>query len=92
MSITMENIVSRNPDLLAVPMDGDLVMMSISEGHYFGINPVGVRIWEALENSQTVRQLCEIITNEFDVDKQTCESDVRNFIQKMLEAKVVTMA
>ena len=84
--------IMRHPDLLAVPMDGDLVMMSISKGTYYGINPVGAVIWDALQTPQTLEQLCQVVVKEFDVDVETCAKDVSNFVAQMLDAKVVQYA
>ncbi len=91
-TITMSTSIMRHPDLMAVPMDGDLVMMSISQGNYYGINAVGVTIWEALQTPQTVAQLCEAVMREFAVDAETCSKDVLKFIAQMLEQKVVQTA
>ncbi|MDO8652619.1 MAG: PqqD family peptide modification chaperone [Undibacterium sp.] len=84
--------LARHPDLLAVPMDGDLVMMSISQGSYYGINPVGVQIWQALESPQSLATLCELVTAEFDVSAAQCEQDMQVFIRQMLNAKVLELA
>lgn len=86
----MNTCVVRNHDLMAVPMDGDLVMMSISQGRYYGINPVGGRIWALLEQPQTVQALCRQIESEFDVTPAQCEQDVLHFVGQLLSAGVVT--
>ena len=91
-TIDMQCKIMRHPDLLAVPMDGDLVMMSISQGNYYGINPVGSVIWEALQTPQTLDQLCQVVVKEFAVDETTCAKDVQTFIAQMLDAKVVQYA
>lgn len=88
-TLDMHCKIARHPDLLAVPMDGDLVMMSISQGCYYGINPVGARIWEALEMPQSLEALCRMVTAEFEVSAEQCEQDVRLFVQQMLDARVV---
>jgi hypothetical protein len=90
--IDMQRKIMRHPDLLAVPMDGDLVMMSISQGNYYGVNPVGTVIWEALQAPQTPDQLCQIVVSEFAVDEATCAADVQTFIAQMLDAKIVQYA
>lgn len=91
-TITMSTRIMRHPDLMAVPMDGDLVMMSISQGNYYGINPVGVTIWENLQTPQTIEQLCEAVMREFAVDADTCSKDVQTFITQMLDQKIVQTA
>lgn len=65
--VNLDTTIVRNTDLMAVPMDGDLVMMSISQGTYYGINPVGARIWALLEQPASVAVLCDTIVREFEV-------------------------
>ncbi|MFZ6689834.1 PqqD family peptide modification chaperone [Undibacterium sp. SXout11W] len=91
-TLDMSSKFIRNLDLVAVPMDGDLVMMSISQGSYYGVNPVGSVIWEALQTPQTLEQLCQVVVKEFAVDADTCVKDVQTFVTQMLDAKVVQFA
>ena len=84
--------ISRQDGLIAVPMDGDLVMMNISTGTYFGINPVGVMIWELLETPHTMAQICHHMMEKYAVDQETCLRDVRNFVEQMLRENIVFLA
>ena len=65
-------LIVRDPDMIAAEMDGDLVMMSIERGEYFGIGGVGTRAWELLVEPATVDQLCVVVCDEFDVDADVC--------------------
>lgn len=88
--VNLDTTIVRNTDLMAVPMDGDLVMMSISQGTYYGINPVGGRIWSLLEQPASVASLCNTIVSEFEVSKEQCQQDVLQFVEQMLKAGVVS--
>jgi hypothetical protein len=90
--VNLDTTIVRNTDLMAVPMDGDLVMMSISQGTYYGINPVGGRIWTLLEQPASVASLCNTIVSEFEVTKEQCQQDVLQFVEQMLKAGVVSRA
>lgn len=88
--VNLDTTIVRNTDLMAVPMDGDLVMMSISQGTYYGINPVGGRIWSLLEQPASVASLCNTIVSEFEVSKEQCQQDVLQFVEQLLKAGVVS--
>ncbi len=76
--------LQRHPDLIAVDMDGDTVMMSIERGDYFGISgEVGPRIWELLENPVTPADIVATLCADFRVDAATCEADLRVFLQQL---------
>ncbi|WP_295393068.1 PqqD family peptide modification chaperone [uncultured Thiodictyon sp.] len=84
--------IIRNSDLVAADMDGDLVMMSIEEGEYYGISGVGPRIWELLERPVTVDELAVTICGEFAVDEPTCRSDLLHFTQELIGLGLVQLA
>ncbi|MGB0720798.1 MAG: lasso peptide biosynthesis PqqD family chaperone [Gammaproteobacteria bacterium] len=80
---------ARNPDLISTDMDGETVMMSIESGNYFGLGGVGSRVWEALEEPVTLPQAVELVCAEFDVDKTTCERDLRQFFTQLREHDLI---
>ena len=73
----------RSSDLVAADMDGDTVMMSIENGEYYGISGVGSRVWELLENPVTLETIVSTICAEFDVDQQTCQTDMTRFLDEL---------
>jgi hypothetical protein len=64
-------------------------MMSLENYRYFGLNAVGVRIWELLENPATVAGLSAKICEEFEVDPQTCETAVLHFAEDLARNGIV---
>jgi len=70
----------RDPDLLSVDMDGDMVMLSIETGNYFGVSGVGPFIWELMGSPQTLGQLVDAVCAEFEVDAETASVDIETFL------------
>ena len=85
-------LIVRDPDMIAAEMDGDLVMMSIERGEYFGIGGVGTRAWELLEEPTTVDRLCAVVCAEFEVDETTCRTDMLGFVSELMDLGLVTTA
>ena len=82
----------RNPDLLAADMDGEKVMLSITNNSYYGINDVGARIWDLLDTPSTQQEISRIIAAEYDVEETQCLSDVQNFLLELLEHDIIRIA
>jgi hypothetical protein len=90
MAITLDTTLSRNGDILYSPVNTEeAVMLNVPLGRYFALNAVAVRIWELLEQPMTVAQVCARICEEFEVDKQTCESAVLKFADEFLDNGIV---
>jgi hypothetical protein len=83
--INQASTVCRNPDLLSVEMDGDLVMMSIDSGNYFGVGGIGPHIWNLIETPKGFDELVGSICAEFAVDADTASADLRTFLGKLSE-------
>ena len=41
------------PDILSRILDGEAVLLDLASGTYFGLNPVGSRVWELISASKT---------------------------------------
>jgi hypothetical protein len=87
--ISLKTIVKRNPKLVSSDIDGEKVMMSVENGEYFGLDPVGSRIWELIENPIRVDKLIELLINEFDVAQEQCEADSIEFLLQLLEKNLL---
>ena len=90
MAITLDTLLSRNSDILHAPVGTEeAVMMSVEAGRYYGLNAVARRVWELLETPKTIAQLCSQLCEEFEVDPQTCETDVLKFAGDLVDNDVV---
>ena len=83
--ITLESVVRRTPDVMASPVENELVMMDIERGMYYALNPVGSDIWERLTEPQKVADLCTQLMQQYAVDQATCEADVLAVLNEMAE-------
>ena len=58
-------------------------MMSIENGEYYGLDEIGSRIWTLLEEPKKVSELCDILLEEFEVEREQCEEEVLAFLNEM---------
>ena len=77
--------VCRIGDVLDDDMDGELIMMDIERGSYFGLNKTATHIWTLLEHPVVIRDLCDQLTAEFNVPDDRCEEDVLYFLKNLLD-------
>ena len=85
MSLTLEQKVTRHPDMLSAEIGGEAVMMSIEKGAYFGLNPIATRIWDLIEQPCTVADLIKTISEEYEVTDEQCTADVQEFVADMIK-------
>ncbi len=89
-SMPLRRVLCRNSDIIYAPTGiREAVMMSIAAGRYYGLNAVGVRIWELLESPRDVAEICRQLVEEFEVDQPTCEAEVLRFVDELLDNGIV---
>jgi hypothetical protein len=89
--LTPETIVQRNPKLIANHMDGEIVMMSIDNGEYYGLDEIGSRIWELMGNPIRIDDLINMLTEEFEVQKEECANDTMEFLNDLEEKHLLVL-
>ncbi|AGA92228.1 Coenzyme PQQ synthesis protein D (PqqD) [Thioflavicoccus mobilis 8321] len=83
MTIERTSVIRQSEEQVAAEVDGEVVMMSVEQGNYYGLDEVGSRIWQLIETPTTLADLCEDLTKEFDVEPATCEEDVVRFLEEL---------
>lgn len=80
----------RRPELQAVEMDGELVMMGQEQGEYFAMRDVAASIWQYLEENRSLEDLVRLVADEYDVSAETCRDDIVAFLDDLVGRKLVT--
>ena len=79
-------ILRRNIEkYLEAKVDGEMVLMHLDTAAYFGMDKTTTHIWELLEDRMSLDQLVGKLTTLYDVDAETCKSDILPVVQDMIE-------
>lgn len=90
--LDLETILVHSKDIFASPIDDEVVMANLKTDKYYGLNPVSTRIWQLLEEPTRLVDVCQTLMHEFDVDEATCQAEVLEFAQSLVDAEMVTIA
>jgi Coenzyme PQQ synthesis protein D (PqqD) len=82
-------VVARTQGLMSAPVDDDLVILNPARDDYVALDEVGRRIWELLEQPQTVGELCEALGAQFDGDAQQILGDVTTFLDELRDERLI---
>lgn len=92
-----DTIVVATPDQVACDLQGELLVLNTASGVYYGLDPVGKRIWSLLREPHRVSAIRDVLLNEYNVDRERCDQDLRALLQDMarnglIEVKVEATA
>lgn len=80
-------------DVVARDVGGEMVLLDLASGLYFGLDPVGSRAWECLsENAVTLGELTDVIEATFDAPRDVIAADLERLIAQLTEKKLVEIA
>ena len=91
-AIADKTMISRSPSVLVAEVDGEIVMMSIEKGRYYGLDDIGSDIWKRIEQPCSFAALIEGLAADYDADRGTIKADVTAMLTQMVEQDVVRLA
>jgi hypothetical protein len=88
-----ESRISLTPEQVSAELDGEAVVLNLKDGVYFGLNPVGTRVWSLLkEGPKRVAELRQAILDEYDVGFQECDDDLRSLLTSLDEHGLIAVS
>lgn len=80
-----------NPQVVFCAVEDGAVLLSTSDEVYFGLNEVGVRIWQMLPpHHTTVREVCDSLLQEYpEAEAEEVMTDVRELLDQLREHGLV---
>ena len=89
--ITATTMISRSPAVLTAEADGEIVMMSIEQGRYFGLDDIGSDVWRRIEPPCSFAELIEELAACYEADRATIAADVQGLLARMAGEDVVRL-
>ncbi|WP_108880579.1 PqqD family peptide modification chaperone [Anderseniella sp. Alg231-50] len=89
-NIKSDSILIRTSQLPAAELGpDDTVLLDAERGVYYGLEGPARQIWEKLSEEVTLDDICTSLVKEYDVEREQCESDTRDFIAELIENGLV---
>ena len=87
--VETNTVVVQSKDLMSSELDGETVLMSVTQAAYFGLDSTAQKIWNMIAQPRQVADLCTRLTIDYDVDRSTCEQDVCAFLTELNEEGLI---
>lgn len=87
--VNVDSIISAGPDQLSCDLQGEIAILQLREGVYYGLDGVGTRVWELIQQPIRVRDLCDRLVAEFEVEREQCEVDVLKLLDDLNAAGLI---
>lgn len=91
----MRRMVSRNSTVVATrdqvssDLKGEVAILDLKAGVYYGLDEVGARIWNLLQEPKIVSEIRNTLLEEYDVEPDRCERDLLALLQRLADEGLV---
>ncbi len=67
------------PHVMSRLVGDETVLLDLQSGMYFGLDGVGMRIWESIAEGRNLGEIAAFLVAEYEVDEETARTDVIQF-------------
>ena|SRR5262250_1127821 len=82
-AISVHSIVVATKHQVSCALGAETAILNMKNSVYYGIDAVGTRVWSLLQQPRSVREVCEAMLDEYDVDRDRIERDVLALLAEM---------
>jgi coenzyme PQQ biosynthesis protein PqqD len=90
----LDKKVTRDENVAWRIIGDEAVLLSAEDSSVHSLDAVGTRIWELCDGEKTVSEIIDQVVAEFEVERETAEKDVVEFIEELMkkEKSLVTLS
>jgi len=92
MPLCLDDRIRPGEEVLFQTIEGETVLLHLERGVYFGLDPVGTRVWEAVVQHGSARAALPRLLDEFDVSPDTLAADVLRLLEELLASELIVRA
>ncbi len=81
--LSIHSIVVASPEQVSCPLGDESAILNLKNTVYYGLNSVGARVWELLQQPKSVGEIRDALLEEYEVEGERCERDLLDLLEKM---------
>ena len=70
-------------------LDGESVILNIESGIYFGLDRIGTRVWQLIEEHGDLDAIVRVMEHEYDAVPQTLRADAEALVAALIEKRLI---
>ncbi len=75
--------------VFAQEVDGEMVLLDMNSENYFGLDEVGTAIWQTMQEKESLKEVLEVLLEQYDVESGVIEKDLLDFADRLVESGLV---
>lgn len=92
MSLSFAQRVSVPDNVMFRELEGESVILNLDSESYFGLDEVGTRMWQAVNEADSIQAAFDTLAEEYEVDAATLREDLSELLGTLLDRGLVEIA
>jgi hypothetical protein len=81
--LSLGSVVVATAQQVSCPLGEESAILNLKNSVYYGMNPVGARVWTLLQQPRSVVELRDTLVDEYEVAADKCERELLELLEKM---------
>ena len=78
--------------VLSQPLEHETILLNLSTGVYFGLDPIGTRVWQHLRERGRLGTMLAALQEEFEVEPLRLAQDVQRLMRRLKQDGLIEYA
>jgi hypothetical protein len=87
-----DRLCPNTEEVAAKVIDGEAIMINLSNGMYYSMDGAGALIWGLVEQGHSLQEIASAIARQYEITPAQAEVDVERLAAELLEEKLVLVS
>jgi hypothetical protein len=78
-------------EIAAKVIDGEAIIINLTNGYYYSMQGVGAAIWEAIQQQGSLNALALTLSRRYDVSQEAASGDIDSVVKQLMHEGLVTL-
>ena len=91
--LTLQNRLRPNEaEVAAKVLDGEAIIINLSNGMYYSMDKVGGMLWEMIEGGHRLEEIVAAIVSRYNVSHKQAQADLERLAGELIQENLVTLS
>jgi len=92
LSLNDQSAIVVSKEQVSCDLAGEAAILNLKDGVYYGLDPVGARIWNLIQQPRTFGEIRDTLLAEYEVDTSRLELDMRTLLDQLAEHQLIEIS
>lgn len=89
--MNLNQTITVSPDVISQEVSGETVLLDLNSENYFGLDEVGTRIWQLIEQTGHLQAVYDTMLAEYEVSEEQLQEDLENLVSEVEKIGLVKL-